>query len=375
MQNPLSIVAQNIVQMASAVEPTKDGSLLQPAGGAGFGGLPELISGAEISPQLLDMLRSRLSKEEFMQLEEMLADGKELPLAAIFSILGIEGAEVGLPAGGTPQTTASTVPNPLAAGEGLPKQLGDRPQQQSKFLFQPQTKTQTQTRAEHGQQQVTTDLLRDSIATLVKQELPMVEPQAVVTPPRVGPSMVDMVSNLVLNMESNGIGMAQPTSSSSGLPTSTAQVVVPQAVTIPPGDKGWDQAVGERIMWMVGREVQSASVRIRPPNLGPLDIQLSIKNDQASVSFTAQHGIVKEALEAAIPRLREMLAESGIDLVNVDVSQRENSARSDLLDPYQQQEESGITAASAADDGVASNMAVREQVNYYRSDHLLDDYA
>jgi flagellar hook-length control protein FliK len=125
---------------------------------------------------------------------------------------------------------------------------------------------------------------------------------------------------------------------------------------------------------MVGREVQSASVRIRPPNLGPLNIHLSIQNDQASVSFTAQHGIVKEALEAAIPRLREMFAESGIDLANVDVSQRENSTRSDLSDPYQQQEESGTTVGPA-EDGSESEIAAGEPANYYLSDHLLDDYA
>jgi flagellar hook-length control protein FliK len=69
-----------------------------------------------------------------------------------------------------------------------------------------------------------------------------------------------------------------------------------------------------------------------------------------------------------------MFAESGINLANVDVSQRENSARSDLLDPYQQQEESGTTIGPAEDDN-ASEIAVGEPVNYYRSDHLLDDYA
>jgi flagellar hook-length control protein FliK len=334
--------------------------------GADFSGLPELLSGAEISPQLLEILRSRMSAEEFVQLEEMLADGNELPLAAIFTLLGIDGSEVGMSAGGARQTTASLISH-HPVGEGLQKQLGEGTAQQ-------QSKLQNHARSELNLQQNTTDLLRDSVAKLVKPELPAVEPQAVALPPRVGPSMVDMVSTLVSNMEANGIGMAQPTSSSSSLSTTTAQVVVPQAVTVPPGEKGWDQAIGERILWMVGREVQSASVRIRPPNLGPLNIHLSIQNDQASVSFTAQHGIVKEALEAAIPRLREMLAESGIDLADVDVSQRDNSTRSELSDPYQQQEESGTTVGPA-EDGSESEIAAGEPANYYRSDHLLDDYA
>jgi len=92
----------------------------------------------------------------------------------------------------------------------------------------------------------------------------------------------------------------------------------------PMGEKGWDQAVGERMLWMVGRQIQGAEVRITPPQLGPIDIRISIQNDQANVAFTAQHGVVREALEASIPRLREMLSENNLQLVNVDVNQRNN---------------------------------------------------
>jgi flagellar hook-length control protein FliK len=55
------------------------------------------------------------------------------------------------------------------------------------------------------------------------------------------------------------------------------------------------------------------------PNLGPIEIRVTLQNDQASVSFNAQHPFTREALEAAVPRLREMLGESNLDLVSVDV--------------------------------------------------------
>ncbi len=384
MQNPLSISALNSLQAAPAADLSTEGGLLQTAVGTGSIGFPEALSLSEISPQLLDMLRNHLSAEEFEQLEEMLADGKELPLAAIFPLLGIEDVKVALPDVATTQTTSSVAPNPLA-GEGMPQQLGERlPQQLDEGMLRrlgerlplSQQNSQSMLKAEneHTQQlQPTTDLLRETVAKLVGSEQPVVEPQAAALP-RVGSPVADVVSTLVVNMEANGMGMAPPPASgaTSTAPAQTSPVVVPQAVTIPPGEKGWDQAIGERILWMTGREVQSASVRIRPPNLGPLHIQLSIQNDQASVNFTAQHGIVKEALEAAIPRLREMLADSGIQLVNVDVSQRESSARSDLSDPYQQHEESAPWMAA---DGTGLEVAVDGPVNYYRSDHLLDDYA
>jgi len=94
------------------------------------------------------------------------------------------------------------------------------------------------------------------------------------------------------------------------------------ALETPVGRKGWGRAIGERLLFMVGHKVQAAEIRLNPPDLGPLEVRVSIQNDQANVSFTAHHAITREALEAAVPRLREMLGEQNLELVNVDVGQR-----------------------------------------------------
>ncbi len=99
---------------------------------------------------------------------------------------------------------------------------------------------------------------------------------------------------------------------SSALPTTSVQ--------IPLGQANWDQAVGERIQWMVGQKMQGAQVRLNPANLGPMEVRIQVQNDQASVQFTAHHAVVREALEAALPRLRDMFESSGVELVDVDVS-------------------------------------------------------
>jgi flagellar hook-length control protein FliK len=91
---------------------------------------------------------------------------------------------------------------------------------------------------------------------------------------------------------------------------------VPQRVDGP----GWDQAMGERLVWMVKGDQQTAELKLSPPNLGPLEVKLSIKHDQANVSFVSHHAAVRDALEAAIPRLRDMLAQESVTLNNVDVS-------------------------------------------------------
>ncbi|MES9856470.1 MAG: flagellar hook-length control protein FliK [Sedimenticola sp.] len=98
---------------------------------------------------------------------------------------------------------------------------------------------------------------------------------------------------------------------------------VPLPINTPPGSNGWDSAVGDRILWMVGQKSQSASIRINPPHLGPIEVHVTVQKDQASVNFTALHGVVRDALETAIPRLREMFNDNNLQLVNVDVSQKD----------------------------------------------------
>jgi flagellar hook-length control protein FliK len=131
-------------------------------------------------------------------------------------------------------------------------------------------------------------------------------------------------------------------------------------------------------MWMVGNQLQQASVHITPRHLGPIDIQVSIQNDQTSVSFLAQNAAVKEALEAAIPRLREMFADSNLQLVNVDVGQRDSGDRASGADLFQQAATGdgnnfSIPGQGGGDDDNAQ--AQIDPVGTLTSSALVDDYA
>ena len=83
---------------------------------------------------------------------------------------------------------------------------------------------------------------------------------------------------------------------------------------------GWDRGLGEKVVWMAGQQIQVAQLHLNPPELGPLQITLTVNNDQASAQFVSHNASVREAIEAAMPRLREMLAEGGITLGNANVS-------------------------------------------------------
>jgi flagellar hook-length control protein FliK len=71
---------------------------------------------------------------------------------------------------------------------------------------------------------------------------------------------------------------------------------------------------------MVAGDQQSASLTLNPPDLGPLQVVLNVHNATAHASFTAAQPEVRQALEAALPKLREMLGDAGIQLGQASVN-------------------------------------------------------
>lgn len=90
-----------------------------------------------------------------------------------------------------------------------------------------------------------------------------------------------------------------------------------------PKNPAWAQGLGERVQWLVQQNIQGAEIRLNPPELGMLEVKLHLNGDHAAqIHFSSPNGAVREALEAAIPRLREMFADSGLSLGDVNVSQQ-----------------------------------------------------
>lgn len=91
-------------------------------------------------------------------------------------------------------------------------------------------------------------------------------------------------------------------------------------LTQPVGSQGWDQALGQKIVWMASGAQQSATLTLNPPDLGPLQVVLHVTNSHADAAFMTAQPEVKQALEAAMPKLREMLDQAGIQLGQATVS-------------------------------------------------------
>ncbi|MDP2828830.1 MAG: flagellar hook-length control protein FliK [Sulfuricellaceae bacterium] len=92
------------------------------------------------------------------------------------------------------------------------------------------------------------------------------------------------------------------------------------AVQPPVGNSNWGESFSQKVVWMVGQQQQVAEMKLNPPHLGPMEVRLTVNNDQVTAMFVSHHASVREAIEAAMPRLREMFADSGMTLGNAMVS-------------------------------------------------------
>ncbi|MDH5652935.1 MAG: flagellar hook-length control protein FliK [Gammaproteobacteria bacterium] len=92
-------------------------------------------------------------------------------------------------------------------------------------------------------------------------------------------------------------------------------------MTVPPDSPAWGDIIGNRVHWMANQRIQEAQIRLNPPELGMLEVRIQIGQDQqTNVTFSSPHSQVRDALENAMPRLREMFGANGLNLGDVDVS-------------------------------------------------------
>lgn len=102
------------------------------------------------------------------------------------------------------------------------------------------------------------------------------------------------------------------------------------------GKPTWGNDFNQQITWLTTQKHHVAELHLHPAELGPVEIILHISNDQStqvSAQFTSPHLAVREAIESALPRLREMMAENGITLGNTTVG-----AETSQQHPNQQQD-------------------------------------
>jgi flagellar hook-length control protein FliK len=95
----------------------------------------------------------------------------------------------------------------------------------------------------------------------------------------------------------------------------------PAPIDIPLHDSAWGNALNDRVLFMTGQKIHTAEIRLNPAEMGPITIRIAVDDGAADITFTAQHVVAREAIELAMPRLRELLSENGLLLANTSVTE------------------------------------------------------
>ena len=208
-------------------------------------------------------------------------------------------------------TPAQPALNPPAVPSPVPPQGADPTR------MRPRPPGSPETRAASVQPQVA------RASTIPKPETPLpIDPRPaleVETARPGGPDTPDGAEN-ALRVVRTAPWMAGVTGDSMAIPRATAPSA-PAPITVPITDThAWQQQLSDRMGALIRMGTETATIRLEPAKLGPIEIRIHVDDAQASVSFSAQHPATREALEAALPRLRDAFEAQGLELSRADVS-------------------------------------------------------
>ncbi|WP_127470475.1 flagellar hook-length control protein FliK [Thiomicrorhabdus aquaedulcis] len=143
-----------------------------------------------------------------------------------------------------------------------------------------------------------------------------------------------------------------------------------QTIAHPVKHPQWGQALGQRVVFMANSGISQAQITLNPEKLGPMQVKLHMdKEQQLHITLNAQHGATRESIENALPRLKEMLEQAGIDLGSVNVGQDRQFSEQFSGDSSSQQHSPGLVNGS--DTHTDEPMVIPAVL----SDNLVDYYA
>lgn len=122
------------------------------------------------------------------------------------------------------------------------------------------------------------------------------------------------------------------------------------------------QQLNEKIRWMVNARNTMAEIRLDPPELGSMQVRVNVSGDAASVSFVVQSQQAKDALAEAMPRLRDMLSEQGIELGDAQV-RKDNSSGNESGQQFANNSSTSTGAQNSANsDGMDESAAIEQSI-------------
>ncbi|CAK1721097.1 flagellar hook-length control protein FliK [Vibrio crassostreae] len=133
-----------------------------------------------------------------------------------------------------------------------------------------------------------------------------------------------------------------------------------------------NEQVAEKVQMMMSKNLKNLDIRLDPPELGQMKIRMTMNNDVASVHFTVNSQQARDVIEQTLPRLREMLAQQGMQLADSSVQQQNSGQGQDRYNNGEQQSGSNRTNDAQGDENLdsGSNLELnvaskRDGISYY----------
>lgn len=117
-------------------------------------------------------------------------------------------------------------------------------------------------------------------------------------------------------------------------------------------------ALNDRLQIQVRNQVQHATIRLDPPEMGKVDISLQIENGRMQVHISASNGETYRSLQQISNELRQSLTEQNFVQVNVQVSSQSGQHQ-------QRQQQSG----SAQEAGPMAGAVIDADDGFTTADH------
>ncbi|RZF93039.1 flagellar hook-length control protein FliK [Pseudoalteromonas sp. CO302Y] len=143
---------------------------------------------------------------------------------------------------------------------------------------------------------------------------------------------------------------------------------VMQAINIVKSDAA--KMLQERVSALLNINNKEAEIRLDPPEMGSMHIRIRSDAEQAQINFVVQNQQAKEALEQSMPRLREMLAQQGIELGESSIQQGESGAQQDP-----EQGQGNLAGNQHEEESQTNTAATNVETSRQQSSSSIDYYA
>ncbi len=115
--------------------------------------------------------------------------------------------------------------------------------------------------------------------------------------------------------------------------TTKAETPLKELLMTPVGNIRWHADFAGKLRVLTQANVSSVELNLNPAELGVIDIKIQALDDGTVINFFSANANTREVIDASLPRLRELLADSGIQLHHGDVSERQAQAEHSQREP------------------------------------------